>query len=116
MKMQAVPMGCVREALNTIRASRWTLLKARMFGENIVIDEGDELIEFANYKGTLYFLDRYKKDEPVIDVTTFIQGAMGFFAALGLISVVMMIGLWIGGFFHYLAKTGHANLFSFLLK
>lgn len=56
-----------------------------------------------------------QEDKPVFGLNDIFNMLIGFFAALGLISGAAMVGLYFGGFFHWLAAKNPTGLLSYFL-
>ena len=50
-----------KAAIHTLNASRWELLKARLFGAKLVHCDGAVSVTTVHYKGVTYLID-YKED------------------------------------------------------
>ncbi len=54
-----------KEACNTLKASRWQLFMARLFGKKIVNHDGWCVVTFYQYRGVLYLTD-FENLEPMV--------------------------------------------------
>lgn len=51
-----------KEAVNSLKASRFTLLMAKWFGRKIVMHDGRYIVEFRIWLGVKYFID-FREDK-----------------------------------------------------
>lgn len=55
--------GFMLESVNTLTASRWELLKVRLFGKRHRFSDSWTTVTVAEYRGKVYFLN-FSEDHP----------------------------------------------------
>ena len=57
------PFGFMLESVNTLTASRWELLKARLFGKRHRYSDSGTTVTVSEYRGKVYLL-KFSEDHP----------------------------------------------------
>jgi len=56
-------MSYITEAINTLKATRWELFKARLFGKTVKGWDGDITVTLKFYKGHYYLIGVEKNED-----------------------------------------------------
>lgn len=107
-------MTFLPEALNTMRASRRTLLLARLFGRRTIVQDLGCTLTMHEYRGTRY-LAACTPSTHVLSFDTVVGWIRNLLAAIGLVAMAGLVGLYCSGFFTFIATKYPQGIVANLL-